>query len=1565
MANELKNPNWLLQKLSIIKNNNVFDVYPSSQNNISNIIEEFKLVQDINSPIMGGHILIQDLYNWSGDLNVNSFEKLIIELYTDLEYSKKKTFEFNIFSVQQVSHNRNQVNVNEFEYYNCIKIDFSTDSILSSTEDLDILNYGEDFVGYIATDGSGQIPGFVNEIMKKLNVDDYEIEPTFNGVWIKSNELSYPWAKSKGQQSLDSLINYVKEYACSKLNKNAINYFFWRDVDGYHFKSVEKMINDSSETLPAYFFISEAGVPGGIIDVYDMRQANILDLADKNTFQSFYEKISPNYDEFYLDFVDTSIGFTYSIIDFDYVRDFSLWNSIEKYKLIPDDKNTSVYINKNRKKTSENTIQNLRTDDVVYGYFQGSKLNTPFDQYWNNLGKTGDSRWDNIAFKPQFDITDLDIQTFYKIHKNIREPLKAKRSKYSYLKNLKRKWEVYRCSICCLSDRLGGIQDQLDIERLQGLDDPNKNPEFLTLFGPTGIFADSNVQYRIAAAGSFSDVYNYDSTNENNKGLTLSYDLRKSPYNESIGNFYQIDPEMSNYEKHIFTHAFAEYDLRIEKNNKLIGEIDIFLGSVDGYIAAADQFFQSNLEPLEEGEEDIPARCQGNSLQELDPQEPPNFDYDGVKQIDTQDPQNPYVFDISQQIVNCSLNSYIPHDFTFAKYLYYRSPNPTCSYNNAFAGNFLAVSDFLGYELNLKNSNISSVDLGYEKLRSEISNKRGLCSYCINPIMLEIFKRRAIREKFVLSKENELLLHIKNTLQNKFYDKWKEYKQIYLNRKSFFISKNEEKINNNEENVKSTPLSLYNIKSITRKPIRGSRYEILSRKQGITGGKVGEYLYKIFFNDEIQDTSIDGNHPYYDQKYKLNTDNGFIKDRKPLEKISVRDFTTLNNYPFASAFDPNILNGAVKEGIYTGIDESDSKFTFISNKYGYDSFVLNSLKNNGYDLSDYETKYNIFKSSLVNSKPVNLKREEISSYVRIEFKTPIGIESINDFPNGFIRNAGYEYFLPYLVSLTSGPNGRQTINQNITVIGMDPYGFDVAIKRIPHLNQDGEYYWWWSGMESPQMDLWPEAVFETKYPYYAIHERKEKYNTLDSKDNKLQNNYRTALGGAGGSNIYTLEFDSSYNFTTLPNSYLNSYEYKDRDEFKSTRYDKNLSETNFCSNVIFNSHKTLKAVRSWWSFHLPQNIMIIPVFDSLFSYSRFINRTFNLPVDDRAFDYVFMGGLRNTNGEEKYDDIMRFSDTDDANQFINQFSQNNINFVWEQNHFDNLISSFKDYNYFEEVHPDIKTYFNNMTNYWMAGEGIIYRPDLLTDDVWKYDLSGYSEYGLISPPVRQNHPDIFDNNFAGQFVVFAKTSDVCTKSELKCINPKGQTTTSGCPEDDPYCNCPAQNRKPSEVEPSYLELYKLEQEMKECELVKKHLGDDWLGCVWSDPNNTASCNCPEVGDKFMDYLEYNRTYATFWNTPPQVPLLRNSQINLLFSNKMVIKVLANPSIKVGSLIKIVQPNFVPEGKKDVKRFSGKYLVTSISYIFNGNTNDYYELTLNRDSLLFDPNDSSIPVLLTE
>jgi hypothetical protein len=1542
----------IVRKIQIVKNDITFDVHPW-QGFVANPLEELKIIQDINSTTIGGHLIIKDAFNWSGDLSITGTEKLIVELFSDISYSTTKTIEFKIFSIQQITNTGTNVSMNQFEYFNAIKIDFSTDNILSENSEYDLFNLGDDFVGYIATDGSGNIPGLINEIFNKFGFEEYEIEPSYNGVWIRSNELTYPWAKSKGQTSLERLLKYVTSYTVSKDNKNAINYFLWRDIDGYHFKSVEKMIADSAEIKNFYVFTNETTYPFAIKTVYEMSEANILELSDNNVFQSFYEKITPNYDEYYLDFVDNNLSFKRETIDFNYHRDFETWTPIETNKILPDSTTTSVYSS-----NGKNILQSLRTDDTVYGYYSDSKLNTPFPQKWDHIGKTGDSRWNDIVFIPQYDMTELDIQTFYTIHKKIREPLKAKRAKYSYLKNLKRKWEVYRCSICCLSDRLGGIQDELDIARIRGVTNPQENTEFKLLFGPTGIFGDLGVNYKVAAAGSFSDVYNYDSDTTNNKGLSLSYDLNSAPFNETIADFYHLNSDFSNYEKHIFTNGFKEYDDLIGKYNKQLIIVNEFLEKADEYISAAAEFQTENF--LDYDFNDIKLYSNGaksflNILLKPPEGKYQRYLYAGSALIDELGR-----FKLSEVIFDCSKQKIFDTGIVgVEEYIrdYDENGEPVFGYSAAILDFFRTYDYLMEYTDNEFNFKDSFRENSYNNFLSLVNNKKAFCFSCLNNLGLEILKRTSQKRKVFLEQQIKLITFFKNTISEKLYEKWKTSKEEYLNRKAFFISKEERKIKNADNEIVASNLSLFNIKSIKRKPVRGSRYEILARTNGITGNQTGEYLYKIFFDDEEVDISEDGNHPYYDQKYKQ--ENTFLGSDIPT-RLKFKDEIFKSNDPPLGQYSPDSLP---KLGGYFEARNSNIVNNQNTTDLGYGNRMLESISTlYSADLSNYENKFNIFKSDIIDKKPPNLKREEISSYIRIEFKQPIGVESLSDFPNGFVRNAGYEYFLPYIVSLTAGPNGRQTINQNVVVIGMDPYGFDVAMKKIPDPQYNGEYYWWSSGIQSSQMDLWPEIAFETKYPYYVT--CNDSYILSENTDNDYYSFWLYGDYFQQIANLYENEYDRqngnvAFNTNTRV---LNSY-----NDNKNSYYTKNLSNLNFASNFLINSHKVLKACRNWWSFHIPESIIIFPGLSEMFgdpyrTYENifFDSRSYSEQFRYRNFVYNFSVEIPLASNEY---DILRLDKTKDFNEILDAYNTADIDFYHYKYNDYNYITVFKDNDTFSEIHPDIKTYFKEMTNWWLSGDHVIYRPGLVTEDVWKYDLSGNTDYGMVFPPVRQNHCDIFDNNFAAQFVVFAKTTDICTKSNLKCINPNGFVTTSGCTAGNPYCNCPAQNRKPTEAEPSYLEIYKLEQEIKECSLISEHLGKDWLGCVWSNPDSTFSCNCPEIGDKFMDYLEYNRTYATFWNTPAKTPLLRNAQINLLFSTKLSIKVQANPSLKIGDIIYILQPNTVPNGENPYKRFTGKYLVTSINYIFNGNAVDYYELTLNRDSSFLNPNEGSEPIVI--
>jgi hypothetical protein len=129
----------IVRKIQIVKNDITFDVHPW-KGVVANPLEEFKIIQDINSITVGGHLIIKDAFDWSGDLSLTGTEKLIVELFSDITYSTTKTIEFKIFSIQQITNTGTNVSMNQFEYFNAIKIDFSTDNILSENSEYDLFN---------------------------------------------------------------------------------------------------------------------------------------------------------------------------------------------------------------------------------------------------------------------------------------------------------------------------------------------------------------------------------------------------------------------------------------------------------------------------------------------------------------------------------------------------------------------------------------------------------------------------------------------------------------------------------------------------------------------------------------------------------------------------------------------------------------------------------------------------------------------------------------------------------------------------------------------------------------------------------------------------------------------------------------------------------------------------------------------------------------------------------------------------------------------------------------------------------------------------------------------------------------------------------------------------------------------------------------------------------------------------------------------------------------------------------------------------------------------------------
>jgi len=165
-----------------------------------------------------------------------------------------------------------------------------------------------------------------------------------------------------------------------------------------------------------------------------------------------------------------------------------------------------------------------------------------------------------------------------------------------------------------------------------------------------------------------------------------------------------------------------------------------------------------------------------------------------------------------------------------------------------------------------------------------------------------------------------------------------------------------------------------------------------------------------------------------------------------------------------------------------------------------------------------------------------------------------------------------------------------------------------------------------------------------------------------------------------------------------------------------------------------------------------------------------------------------------------------------------------------------------------------------------------------------------------------------------------------------------------------------QGLEPAE-EPTDQQLEDLLQESKLCDAIESSLGEEYLGCIWDDPDNPASCNCPCIGKEYPKWKEYTSTYSTFWDTPKDTILLRNAQMTLINAQKAQMTIAGDFSLKPGSIIRIKIKEIDLEGNEKNKSASGKWLVDSVSHFIDPQTH-VMQVTLTRDSSYVDVEDYS-------
>jgi hypothetical protein len=485
---------------------------------------------------------------------------------------------------------------------------------------------------------------------------------------------------------------------------------------------------------------------------------------------------------------------------------------------------------------------------------------------------------------------------------------------------------------------------------------------------------------------------------------------------------------------------------------------------------------------------------------------------------------------------------------------------------------------------------------------------------------------------------------------------------------------------------------------------------------------------------------------------------------------------------------------------------------------------------------------------------------ENQHYIRVEFSKPVGKQTLDKFPFGFVRDAGTEYYAPYIVQLTAGPFGRQSANYNMSVIGLDPFGFDIAVTRTDTfkdysaniLKDAGQPFLW-------EVNSITNNRFDPINKWVRINQDYGDYN----KDGHSYFVPLSSLNGSGESPVNGWhEIKKSVNVPNMiyvMDSYVAQQIYLENNE-EALQY---LPYPEFYAPYIENGQ-----------------------------YKR--QNTYGLGSVDGAFyteDYMFWDSPENEN---------------------------------------------------------------------------------LESEIWKYDISGESEYGVIIPDqnldkfVNEDYRHDLSRNFSGQFVVFSREVQECP--DYECANPDGPVTPPSRPENpfepfDPYINCPVQELRPDFVEdgafdqdlsePSRFEIEQLESEINECDLIQEKLGDDYLGCLYSNPNASNSCNCPNRGSGYSDYLAASRTYATFWDTPHQTPLRRQAQMTQFTTQQASGMLAGDVNLRPGTIINLLIPSGEQSNNRR-KRDSGKWLVTGIQHVFTQQQH-FMTLSCNRESSFHDPN----------
>lgn len=918
--------------------------------------------------------------------------------------------------------------------------------------------------------GMGMVQYLVGEVNKELKRKKLPGVPllsenTLNWVWLKKDYNFYPWGKMASPPRFNQLVQMLTENAVHEQwnsNVRAANFFFWRTMDSWNFFSLESLVKKQPtreynltpdmNQAESIHNLSTSNVSEGLLKSSD--ETDNLALLNSYAFGSNYLLVEPKYvDDPYGRYLDNQKAHVIGEIKYNYLKDGIYWSRLPQPDGVKDfiskglnfDPFNSAYA----LEFSSKIVQN-RIIDKNYGYFSPGYFNRQNNVPWEYYGYEHSSRQEETLWQTQFDITDLDAERLRWFQKEVKKYVREKRKEYADKKNLKEKWKVYKCSICCAGSDIG-VTDYTG-PGFTGFTDER----FLKSFDLRDNLLSS---YEVVAAGAFSDVLNYNSSlkgifqpfgdgSVTDSGLTLSYNLNTKPYNMSLGEFFSLEKDPDNFVKYRF-------DLEIKRHQKLKEILlknkearEIRKQKYEDAVDAYDTAYQDRNETCND------AGCTGNCLCPTEYPETVIIKSDLVKGahetlIGHEEKILDQIDPIIEKLEKLKEEFELLYDRYWSRKAFFFSRNINFPKFLKTENNLLNVksitrkpirgSKYEPFAVRKAAGNIKmipgktgSVDVGSYPIGSPGSipdssspNAGTTCMYPydVPPEVDDLGSKNAVSSA---GSQNICGLTAEayfgrgyESSGNTGADFWSSFSNPYANFP--YTEAGEERPKGPiwyKNWIVSYQISLIKPPCLNRKPpcFNGdcSCDEIVLDLN---------MHFETFANYKDADilTQDDQVVEYAFNQLSKNCDGCKIRilSALPASEIKLYHPWAADELPGLSAFGPEDYN-----------DYKRSASLFKAKP--------------GITLPEYKTTDPDDEPRF----PPHLILEGLESYVRVEFMSPIGAETLKDFPEGFIDTHGSEYFLPYIVLATAGPFGAQAARANISVIGQDPFGFDLAVKKI-------------------------------------------------------------------------------------------------------------------------------------------------------------------------------------------------------------------------------------------------------------------------------------------------------------------------------------------------------------------------------------------------------------------------------------------------------------------------------------------------------------------------------------